>query len=58
MDCTVCVICGNLVPLELAKTNARGSAVHEDCYALQMKLENVTTPVRKVPAATRDSHFL
>ena len=44
---TMCFICGKPIPLELAKTNDYGQAVHEQCYVLRIKLEKVTTPVRK-----------
>ena len=32
----VCLICGKPVPVESAKTDADGQAVHEDCYALKL----------------------
>jgi hypothetical protein len=37
-DSVVCLICGKPVPVENAKTDADGQSVHEDCYALKVKL--------------------
>ena len=35
-----CAICGKPIALETAKTNGEGKAIHEECYALQLKLES------------------
>jgi hypothetical protein len=35
-----CRICGKPTPLETAKTDADGKAIHEECYALNVKFEN------------------
>jgi len=32
-----CRICGKPTPLEAAKTDADGKAIHEECYALEVK---------------------
>lgn len=32
-----CAICGRPVQLEVAKTDERGRAVHEDCYWANLK---------------------
>lgn len=39
----VCWICGKRVDLETCKTDEYGNAVHEECYAAKMKLENQQT---------------
>jgi len=38
----LCRICGKPVPLETAKTDEWGKAVHEDCYVLRIRLELAT----------------
>jgi hypothetical protein len=35
-----CPICGHPVPLEECKTDECGRAVHGDCYAIKVMLEN------------------
>jgi len=42
----LCGFCGRLVPIEIAKTDADGKAIHEECYSLKVKLEQ----------ASRDGH--
>jgi hypothetical protein len=39
-----CSICDLLVPLELAKSDEYGRAIHEECYALKMQLKSATSP--------------
>lgn len=36
--CPICPICNISVPLEKAKTDEHGRAVHETCYLLALKL--------------------
>jgi len=50
---TMCFICSKPIPLEIAKSNDYGLAVHEECYVLRMKLEKATT-VRKFPGVAAD----
>jgi hypothetical protein len=35
-------ICGKPIPVEAAKTDADGNAIHEECYALKVKFETAT----------------
>lgn len=35
----LCRICGRPIPLEVAKTDADGRPLHEECYVLKVKLE-------------------
>ena len=35
----LCRICGKPVAVETCKTDDGGNAIHEDCYALKLKLE-------------------
>lgn len=37
---TPCLICGKEVSLRDCKTDEHGRAVHEECYAQQLKLDN------------------
>ena len=39
----LCSICNQPVPLEAAKTQEQGLAVHEECYLLKLKLESSAT---------------
>ena len=39
-----CSICEQPVSLESAKTDEYGRTIHEECYALKMKLKQATTP--------------
>jgi hypothetical protein len=39
----VCPICHSPVPLETAKTDEQGAAIHEQCYLLKVKLSEQTT---------------
>lgn len=39
-----CSICDLFVPLEIAKSDEYGRAIHEECYALKMQLKRATTP--------------
>jgi hypothetical protein len=48
-----CSIYDPLVPLEIAKSDEYGRAIHEECYALKMQLKSATTP----PPALRESTF-
>lgn len=32
----ICALCGEPVSLEICKADARGQAVHEDCYAVDL----------------------
>jgi hypothetical protein len=52
-----CRICGNPVSVEIFKTDYRGMAIHEECYAMKVRLEQAsqgghleTTPPWKVLA--------
>jgi hypothetical protein len=36
-----CPICNRPVPLETAKTDSDGKAVHEDCYFIKIKLKRI-----------------
>lgn len=40
----VCPVCKLAVPLETAKTDEDGRAVHEDCYLSSIKLKSQTVP--------------
>jgi hypothetical protein len=39
-----CSICERPVSLESAKADEYGRTIHEECYALKMKLKQATTP--------------
>jgi hypothetical protein len=39
-----CSICEKPVSLECAKADEYGRTIHEECYALKMKLKRATTP--------------
>jgi hypothetical protein len=39
-----CSICCMPVDINVAKTDAAGRAVHEECYVLQQMLKTLTTP--------------
>ena len=39
----VCPICQTPVPLEIAKTDEDGVAIHEQCYILKVKLNGAST---------------
>lgn len=39
-----CSICEKPVSLESAKADEYGRTIHEDCYALKMKLKRATSP--------------
>jgi hypothetical protein len=39
-----CSICEKPVTLECAKADEYGRTIHEECYALKMKLKRATTP--------------
>jgi hypothetical protein len=41
-----CRICRKPVPVEIAKTDGEGQAIHEDCYLLVMKPEVATSRTR------------
>ena len=41
-----CPICNKAVPLETAKADEYGRAIHEHCYLLKVCLEDATTPSR------------
>jgi hypothetical protein len=36
----MCSICNTPVPLETAKTDESGAAIHEECYLLKVKLSS------------------
>ncbi len=38
----LCRICGKPVAVETSKTDGDGQAIHEDCYVLKVKLEQVS----------------
>lgn len=38
----LCRICGEPVSVETSKTDDGGQAIHEDCYALKLKLEQAS----------------
>jgi hypothetical protein len=35
----LCFVCKTPVPLETAKTDERGAAIHEECYLLKVKVQ-------------------
>ena len=37
-----CPLCNQPVPLESAKTDEHGHAIHEECYLLKVRLEGAT----------------
>lgn len=37
-----CPVCGKPVPLEAAKTDEHGQAIHEQCYVLKLERERAT----------------
>ena len=39
-----CSICEQPVSLKSVKTDEYGRTIHEECYALKMKLKQATTP--------------
>lgn len=38
----LCRVCGKHIPIELARTDGDGKAVHEECYAQKLQLENAS----------------
>ena len=40
----LCSICENAVSIESAKADEYGRAIHEECYALKIKLKQATMP--------------
>jgi hypothetical protein len=40
----ICAICSAAVPLETAKTDEDGAAIHEQCYVLKMKSSERALP--------------
>ena len=38
----VCRICGKPVPIETVKANGDGKAIHDECYAIKVKLEQAS----------------
>ena len=36
----LCLVCKTPVPLETAKTDERGEAIHEECYVLKVKVQH------------------
>lgn len=42
----LCALCHKPVPLESSKTDENGKAVHEECYALWLRLKQATTPAK------------
>jgi hypothetical protein len=43
-----CPICNRPVDLQTCKTDERGKAVHEECYALRQALKHATQPTQPV----------
>ncbi len=41
----LCRICGKPVPLETAKTDEAGKAVHEECHVLKLRLVQATKDI-------------
>jgi hypothetical protein len=39
-----CSICEKAVSIESAKADEYGRAIHEECYALKVRLKQATTP--------------
>jgi hypothetical protein len=39
---TLCRICNKPVPLEIAKADGDGKAIHEECYAQKLRLEKAS----------------
>jgi len=44
LQVVLCSICEQPVSLESAKADEYGRTIHEECYALKMKLKQATTP--------------
>lgn len=42
--CVPCIICGQPVALEMAKTDDDGQAVHENCYVHKLAVNTGTGP--------------
>jgi hypothetical protein len=40
---SLCPICGSAVPLESAKTDELGIAIHDDCYLLKLRLKQASS---------------
>ncbi len=38
-----CPVCGKEVPLETAKTDEWGRAIHDDCYLLTLRLKRASS---------------
>jgi hypothetical protein len=49
-----CWICGKPVRLENCKIDEHGQAVHEDCYAMRLKLEGTCAHTPEQPHKRRD----
>jgi hypothetical protein len=43
----LCRICGKPVPLETAKTDEGGKAVHEYCHVLKLRLAQATKDINR-----------
>ena len=52
----LCLICNAPVPLETAKTDERGNAIHEECYLLKVRLQREagSTEARNLAASQGD----
>jgi hypothetical protein len=42
VELPVCPVCGRPVPLEAARVDENGRAMHEDCYLLKLQLKHAT----------------
>ena len=46
-----CTICSQPVPVETAKTDANGRAIHEECYLMSVTAETAASGTRSRPRA-------
>jgi hypothetical protein len=46
-----CSICNKPVDLETSKTDAKGKAVHGECYFLSVAVKDPTEPTTRPPAS-------
>ena len=53
-NCIDCVVCGQPIPLEVAKTQDDGFPVHEECYLLSVRLKQASMPpTKEIPMMRR-----
>jgi hypothetical protein len=49
-----CWICNRPIDLKIAKTNAAGKAVHEECYVLKEALARSGQPIARPPVSWKE----